>query len=243
MMANRTLLLGTLILGFVACRNSGQEAPPQEQLGAVELEAQPAALPPDPEQRLETAAVEVAAAVAPLIEYLPEGLSPLYQGFFADPQAIAGLRAGLAGQFSSPVATLKVIWDPSLQQGTITLHLPESERGFESLADAVLAGEPLPMAGVAPLFAAVGDYRADLGARFDLRLLSFGIRLSWWDPRSGSHCVLGGVLNDPEGRVMAPCFSCPRAAGEPLEVCRTEDGSDGSDQARQALARALRSDL
>ena len=212
-----------------------------------ELRGELAAPEPKPQLTPEVAQVEdevsAAALDGPLIEYLPEGLSPLYQGFMADPQAIAVLRTALVGHLESPVATLKVVWDQAQQHGTITLHVSEQEKRFAPLADAVEAGRALPMDEVRPLMMAVGAYRADLGARFDLRLLSFSIRLSWWDPGSGSHCTLSGVLNDPAGERMAPCFSCVHVGAEELKVCRTEEGVTGSAAARSMLADALRSSL
>jgi len=208
-----------------------------------ELSAPEPAPEPEPEVVPAEAAAETAVLKGPLIEYLPEGLSPLYRGFMADPQAIALLRTSLVGHMDSPIATLKVVWDQPQQHGTITLHVSEQEKRFEPLADAVEAGASLPMDEVRPLLMAVGAYRADLGARFDLRLLSFSIRLSWWDPASGSHCTLSGVLNDPVGERMSPCFSCVHVGADELKVCRTEDGVTGSAAARSMLADALRSGL
>ncbi len=179
----------------------------------------------------------------PLIEYLPEGLSPLYRGFMADPQALALLSTSLLGHMDSPIATLKVVWDQPQQHGTITLHVSEQEKRFAPLADAVEAGARLPLDEVQPLMMALGAYRADLGARFDLRLLSFSIRVSWWDSRSGSHCTLSGVLNDPAGERMSPCFSCVHVGAKELRVCRAEGGVTGSAASRSMLADALRSTL
>jgi hypothetical protein len=214
----------------------------KSQVEPLQVEAElglPSTEPEPPSTELDSALLS--EDKAPFIEYLPEGLSPLYEGFMADPQAIAVLRRALTGHLVTPVATLKVIWDPVQQHGTITLHVSEQDARFSDLADAVEVGAALPMEYVKPLITAVGAYRADLGARFDLRLLSFSIRVSWWDPDSGSHCTLGGASNDPEGSRMAPCFSCVHIGDEELRVCRTEDGVSGSEAARSMLANALRS--
>jgi hypothetical protein len=136
-----------------------------------------------------------------------------------------------------------VVWDQPQQHGTITLHVSEQEKRFAPLADAVEAGATLPLEEVRPLFMALVAYRADLGARFDLRLLSFSIRVSWWDPGSGSHCTLSGVLNDPTGEQMSPCFFCVHVGADELKVCRTEQGLTGSAAARSMLSDALRSKL
>ena len=226
-------LVGSAVLS--GCQNKSSVPPEQ-------IAAEPEAVATE----LKSPGTEPEAAVlpeedAPLIEYLPEGLSPLYEGFMADPQAVSVLRRALTGHLATPVATLKVVWDQVQQHGTITLHISEQDKRFSALADAVEVGAALPMDYVKPLLAAVGAYRADLGARFDLRLLSFSIRLSWWDPDSGSHCTLGGAANDPEGLRMAQCFSCVHMGDEELRVCRTEDGVSGSEAARSMLANALRS--
>ena len=236
-------------LSLAACRGPAPVSPSDPEAAA---DSQPAAgeAEVDPQQSDEAApagAVAVTGIEAPLIEFQPVNLTPLYQGFLADPRAIAVLRSGLAGRLSAPSVPLKVVWDQRTMSAMITLHMPERDERFELLADAVADNQPVAAQEVQPLLAALGAYRAYLGASFDLRILSFGIRLSWWDPDSASHCTIAGVTNDPEGRELAPCFECVHVGDEELRMCRAGEKwpalLGGPDAGRRMLSSALRSSL
>lgn len=246
--SGNALLLIAAVLYLGACR--APEAPPQSS--PPEPTPEPVAASPEVPEPVEkgdadTASAGVAGLRAPLIEFQPQGLAPLYQGFMSDPAAIAVLRSRLAGRLVVPSVVLRVVWDPLDLSASITLQMPDGDPLFTAVADAVAAGQVVDLARVQPLLAAVGAYRADLGARFDLRILSFAIRLAWSDAGSGSYCTLGGVLNDPHGTKLSPCFECIAAGGEELRMCRTEEQwpADlvGPQRGRELLSSALRSSL
>lgn len=238
-------------LSLAACRGPAPVSPGDSETETVaDPEITGAEAAADAKQGEDAAAAVPAARAAlqaPRIEFQPVNLAPLYQGFLADPDAIAVLRSGLAGRLSAPVVPLKVVWDQRTMSAMITLHMPERDARFESLADAVAGNQPVAVQEVQPLLAALGAYRAYLGARFDLRILSFGIRLSWWDPDSASHCTIGGTTNDPEGRELAPCFECIHVGDEELRMCRTGEQWPaplaGPTAGRKMLSSALRSSL
>jgi len=242
-----------VVLCLVGCRAPEPplpSTPPDPQPEPVV--AEPVVAEPEVPQSAEASDADsvsdgVASLGAPLVEFQPQGLAPLYQGFMTDPAAIAVLRSHLAGRLAAPSVVLRVVWDPRDLTATITLKMPEVEPRFTALADAVAAGQVLDMDEVQPLFAAVGAYRADLGGRFDLRILSFDVRLAWSDAGSGSYCTLGGVLNDPQGTKLSPCFECLDAGNEVLRMCRTEEQwpstLSGPQRGREMLSSALRSSL
>ena len=86
------------------------------------------------------------------------------------------------------------------------------------------SGEPVPAQKLRRMLAPLAAYRSWLGARYDLRILSFDVRLAFWDRRSGGHCSIGGEIGDPEGKRLGPCFRCldPREGGR-VEVCRDSE--------------------
>jgi len=159
----------------------------------------------------------------PVIFFKPDGLSPTYKNYTGDPAAIHQLRANLKGWVRGDTLVLKVHWDERLKHGTFTLHLPEADERWDPVSEAVKGGGIVDLATIQPVLAALGAYREELGARFDLRLLAFDIRLSWWDKRSGSHCTLSGVANDPEGSDPARCFKCVDFRAGIHDICRAGD--------------------
>ena len=160
----------------------------------------------------------------PLIHYKPIGLSPLYARFFADDEAMAKLGRDLGRTFDVGSVALEVTWNETEKSGAITLFVPETDRRGEVLADAIAAGQPVPAHRLRRLFAPLAAYRSDLGARYDLRLLSFDIRLAFWDRRTGGHCSIGGDIGDPDGKKVGPCFRClDTREGGRVEVCRDGD--------------------
>ena len=108
--AHFVALSSAAVLLLSGCRETAPD-PPGELETQVEVEAEPVVNAPQP------AAAEVGADPppatvtgeldAPLIEFQPVGLSPLYQGFMADLSAISVLRRGLAGRLTAAVVALK----------------------------------------------------------------------------------------------------------------------------------------
>ena len=196
--------------------------------------------PPDPEPGTpeETATPETTAfedlddddsspvppARIPTIHYKPIGLSPLYARFFSDETAMRQLGEDLGRTFDADSVAFEVTWNETEMSGAITLFVPETDLRGERLADAIAAGEPVPAQKLRRMLAPLAAYRSWLGARYDLRILSFDVRLAFWDRRSGGHCSIGGEIGDPEGKRLGPCFRCldPREGGR-VEVCRDSE--------------------
>ena len=84
------------------------------------------------------------------------------------------------------------------------------------------AAQPVDVFEMEQLIAPLGRFRAALGARFDLRFLSFELRVVFHDPGSGRSCMATGLSADSTGGKVAPCFSCLLAAG-PETMCRVGD--------------------
>jgi hypothetical protein len=183
----------------------------------------------------------------PKIHYKPIGLSPMYVRFFADPAAMDRLGRDLGRTFDAESVAFEVSWNETEMSGAITLFVPENDRRGEEVADAIAAGEPVPAQRLKRLLAPVATYRGWLGARYDLRILSFDIRLAFWDRGTGGHCSIGGDIGDPEGKKVGPCFRCldPREGGR-VEVCRDGDSWPALLTGKKHVARqvesALRSD-
>jgi hypothetical protein len=176
---------------------------------------------------------------------LPTGLSDLYEGFFQDADALTGFskRLGTVLGHDTPV-TVEVNWSESELAGVITLLVPDSDDVGLALAEQIEAGGPVDPASIQPLVGSVGAWRAEMGSRFDLRLLSFETRTVFWDHVSGGRCWMMGPMNDPEGTSLAKCFSCTLPRGSIEEICR--DGAEwpaalqGSKRAISVLESALR---
>lgn len=177
--------------------------------------------------------------------FQPQGLSDLYARFFGDSAELGLLqrRLGALGMTSS--VALEVSWDETFKAGTITLNVPEADRRAEALLPAVAAGEPVPVDRLSILMAPIARYRSGLAERYDLRILSFGLKLSFWDRSTGSHCSVTGDLNDPEGARVGPCFRCLHPRSGALELCRDGDAwparITGDPRGLRMLESALRS--
>lgn len=161
----------------------------------------------------------------PLIHYKPIGLAPMYARFFADETAMGQLAVDLGRVYDVDSVAFEVSWNETEKSGAITLFVPETDHRGEALARAIANDQPVPAQRLRKLMRPLARYRGWLGARYDLRILSFDIRLAFWDRRSGGHCSIGGEIGDPEGRRVGPCFRClnPRQGGR-VEVCR--DGEE-----------------
>lgn len=183
----------------------------------------------------------------PVIHYKPIGLASLYARFFGDEEALGRLAVDLGRELSADSVALEVIWNDEEKAGGIVLYVPETDRRGERLADQVAARAPLDMTEASALMAAVGRYREYLGGRYDLRILSFEQRLSFWDARWGSSCWIGGAIGDPEGSQIGRCFVCldPKAEGGHVQACRDGDAWPaplaGEERVLRRVQSALRS--
>ncbi len=171
------------------------------------------------------------------------GLSPLYEGFAVDPAAVEVLSLRLGSVVDAPHVTVEVAWDEAALAGTFTLLVPDAFAPGAGVADSVAADEPVDLAPLQPLLASLGAYRADLGSRFDVRLMSFGIRLGLWDHATGSRCYADGAPQDPDGLRFGECLACahPRT-GEGL-LCFDGPSRPGRLKGPKNLRRMLESSL
>jgi len=161
----------------------------------------------------------------PTLHYKPIGLAPQYAQYFGDADTLGRLAADLGALTPADSAALEVAWDDVAKAGSITLYVPEVDTRGEAVADAIEAGEPVPADLLRPLMGTIGSYRANLGGRYDLRILSFELRLSFWDKRTGTNCWIPGAIGDSEGTEIGPCFVCLdfRAEGGHVSGCRDGD--------------------
>ncbi len=174
---------------------------------------------------------------------VPLGLSPLYEGFALDEAAVGGLSRRLGAVVTAPHVTLEVAWDEANLAGTFTLLVPDAYAPGAALADAIDGDGPVDTAGLQPLLASLGAYRAELGERFDVRLMSFGIRLGMWDQATGSRCYAQGAPQDLDGLRFADCFACAHPRTGEGEVCFEGDERPGRLKGPKNLRRMLGSSL
>ncbi|MCP4870569.1 MAG: hypothetical protein GY898_17840 [Proteobacteria bacterium] len=181
------------------------------------------------------------------IHYKPLGLSSQYAQYFGEAGAIERLSQDLGAVTPADSAALEVAWDNTEMAGTITLFVPEVDTHGEALVEAIEGKTDVPVPSLQPLLRTIGAYREYLGGRYDLRILSFELRLSFWDKRSGTNCWINGAIGDPEGNLFGPCFRCLdfRAEGGYLEACRDGEGwpapVTGDKDARRRITSALES--
>jgi hypothetical protein len=173
----------------------------------------------------------------------PLGLAPLYQGFVGDPKALDNLSRRMGSTVTAPTVKLVVSWDESRFEGVFTLLVPDGFEAAASMADAIEADAPVDTAPLQPLLASLGAYRLELGERFDVRLMSFEIRLGMWDSRTGSRCYAPGALQDARGRGFADCFVCAHPRTGEGEVCFTGPERPGTLTGPKTLRRMLGSSL
>jgi|GEM_PF-1782358 len=188
-------------------------------------------------------AVEEAEGGPPLV-VKPKGLSDLYEGFFRDGDALTAFSRRLGNTLSHdrPV-TIEVAWTEAKLTGVITLLVPDADPVGFAVAEQIVKGGPVDPAPIQPLVGSVGAWRAEMGERFDLRLLSFETHTVFWDHKTGGRCWMKGPLNDPAGTALAPCFSCMIPGGGVEQICRDGDSwpapLKGSPRAISILGSAL----
>ena len=156
----------------------------------------------------------------PPVVVMPKGLSELYVDFFADPDALDGLSKRLGNVLDDASVTVEVSWNEERLHGVISLLVPDRADVGVPVSKQIAAGGAVDPAPLRTLMASVGAWRAELGGKFDLRLLSFETRIVFWDEASGSRCWMSGPLNDPEGASLADCFVCALPAAQPERLCR-----------------------
>jgi hypothetical protein len=237
----RTLFLLGLLVGC------GPRPDPPEESTPTPEEPTTAEATPEPEPLFDDDddSARLPESQVPLLHLKPIGLAPLYQRFFADEVATDNLRQRLGRTFEGAGSVaVEVTWNDHDKAGSITLFVPEMDRTGERLADAIVAGDPVPVQRLAPLMRPLAKYREELASRYDLRILSFDIRLAFWDRRTGSHCSIGGAVGDPEGRKLGPCFRCldPRAGGR-VEVCRDGEAWPARVEGEKKTIRQVQSAL
>jgi hypothetical protein len=151
----------------------------------------------------------------------PVGLSDLYARFFADPAQLALMSRRFAGLGMTQSIALEVSWDEPMKVGTITVFVPEQDRRGEALLPSLESEGAVPVDQLSILLQPVARYRAALAERFDLRILSFHLRLGFWDRSTGSYCSIRGDTNDPNGDRFGACFRCLEPRAGVVELCRS----------------------
>ena len=197
---------------------------------------------PAPEATPAPAAPEL-GETGPRVVVTTFGLAPLYEGFVLDPAAVQNLSRRLGGLVDAPLVTLEVAWDEAALAGTFTLLVPDAFAPTAAMADALRDDAAVDPSPLQPLLASLGAYRSEMGKRFDVRLMSFDIRLGMWDRETGSRCFAPGVAQDTEGRKLADCFVCAHPRTGEGEVCFDGPTRPGKVTGPKSLRRMLASSL
>ncbi len=140
-----------------------------------------------------------------------QGIGPLYRGFFTEREPLTRLARSLS-PWLRPPAMIQVGYDSERFVGWIRLQVPPGALRVDLSAE----GETLPLQRLAPITRALAAWRAELGARFDLRLLSFQVGVDFL--RGPHHCrIRPGGPPPPDGTVVDPCVELDgtRVCGEP----------------------------
>lgn len=222
------LTFGFFVLGLLvpACFPSGDrtsEIPPELPVEeSVPLSPSGTASPAP--QLLDIGDVPILGAGAPLgtparLRLRPTGLTPIYAGYLQNPELAATLAMDLGGLWPGMTVLVEGAWASMAEGGSLSLFVPLGEGRTPRVAAAVRAAQPVDVFEMEQLIAPLGRFRAALGARFDLRFLSFELRVVFHDPGSGRSCMATGLSADSTGGKVAPCFSCLLAAG-PETMCR-----------------------
>jgi len=180
------------------------------------------------------------------IDLQTEGLSPLYKGFFRHAPFVAQLAEDLGPHVRSRSATVKVVWDEPTVTGTVQLLVPDGEEPLAAVGRSLARDERIDAAPLQPYVAALDAYRQSVGERYDLRVLSFGIALELWDPRSECRCLWAIVAGDAaqgDSPVLGPTITCRDPFGKAYDL--TADGDSwpaeirGHKKGKKALSGAL----
>ncbi|MDP6932277.1 MAG: hypothetical protein QGG40_05140, partial [Myxococcota bacterium] len=128
-----------------------------------------------------------------------DNISPLYQSFFTEAEAIERLGTDLAGLVAAP-ANIHVRYDNDEFVGDIRLKLrPET-----LLVPVGISGDVVELQALAGITRALGTFRNDLAARKDLRIGSFRIGLESY--RGTTVCIFGATGPHPQdGSRVDPC--------------------------------------
>lgn len=128
-----------------------------------------------------------------------DGISHLHQSFFADPDIVTSLSAGLTGEVRGP-ANVYVRYDATNFRGSVRLQvLPDT-----LVRKPRRTGDALLLQDLAPITVALARYRSDVASQKDLRIESFKVGIeSFRGPRACIFEVAGRP--PPDGRLVSPC--------------------------------------
>jgi len=170
------------------------------------------------------------------------GLTPIYSGYFQNPQLTQVLSAELGELWPGMNVMVECSWKSMAEGGVLSLFVPLGEGRTPELSAALRAGQPIGVESIERLMAPLGNFRAALGARFDLRFLGFALRVVFHDSRSGRSCVATGAPGAPSGREIGACFECSSPRGA-VQLCREGEvwpaRLSGPPEALEQLASAL----
>ena len=124
------------------------------------------------------------------------GVGALHQGYFSDSEALAGLGAALGVHLGRRSLDLQVGWNSEDSVGTIRLFLDESD------LPGVLEGGG-DASALLPIMKSLAAYRDTVAGRYDIRVLSFQIRIA-----VGETCELEAVGDyPPDGSEVSACVA------------------------------------
>jgi hypothetical protein len=172
-----------------------------------------------------------------------DNLSPLYKGFFSHKPFIEQLAMDLAPHIRSQSVTIKVVWDDEHSSGSIQMLVPDGEQALDQAGQHLDDERRMDTAPLDPYLRALDGYRKAVGDRYDMRVLSFGLHLELWDPRSESRCLWPVLGGDAAALALGPTVECWQPLGERFTLERRGDAwpaeMSGTKKQRRILAGAL----
>jgi hypothetical protein len=131
------------------------------------------------------------------LEFTWQGMSALHKGYFADADATTVLAVELGETVGRRTLNLQVGWDSEAHQGSIRLGLVGNE------LPGLFANNGVQTAALVPLTRALAGYREAVASRFDIRVLSFRIRVG-----VGDRCEVQVVgIHPRDGTQLSECLA------------------------------------
>ncbi len=130
----------------------------------------------------------------------------LHQGYFSDTSAVGALSQAM-GPCISQTAQVLVAYDQERRIGRILLKAPPG--GL--MCAPSQQGDGIDLSGLVPVGRALAAYRDDVAARFDYRVASFKIGVSFTRGARSCDLFFGGT-HPPDGTAFHPCLHCATGA-------------------------------
>lgn len=201
-----------LLLALLACSGAEQDEPtaPNEADQSETTAAQPFGdlqttnqLMSGPSATIITASSGEGAAVVELRFF---EVGALHRGYFSDTSAVGALSEAL-GPCISQTAQVLVAYDQEQRIGRILLKAPPGSLACAPAQD----GDAIDLSALVPVGRALAAYRDDIAARFDYRVSSFKIGVSFTRGARSCDLFFGGT-HPPDGTAFDPCLHCATGA-------------------------------